>query len=359
MAPVAALGNDWLRRSRNAREDTFHAIIVYNQSSLYQTPDASDDNIGLLALAPSHGHRPVSYDRWRDGGLTPLEHAAGVWDILHGRKGDDPYEDGPDFLVRAEERELRRSQIHAARPLSIQNSARFNEASKMIAGMRDKKLVQTTLIEKVHEQQLDAAIVRYMSDERLPEFYATILKTPKCLDRLIEGILFKVCHVPPSLALAEQIDHLRSRVRTNTELLSAYERVAWVRQFIYKIVDNFFGTGSAYLIPVRPMRQALSAARLHLGIVDTMERHAAYTACIDQRANTAADREVANPAILALPLGKKFYPHWRRRHLRPLSHFYTEEDRVRIRTLVELDHGLPDADFLEAAALAFAGSCSA
>lgn len=301
----------------------------------------------------------MSYDRWCDGGLTPLEQAAGVWDILYGHKGDDLYKDGQDSLARAEEREHHSSEAHAARRLLMQNSARFNQASKLIAGVRDTKLIQAMLIEKVHEHQLDAAIVQYMSDERLPEFYAAILKTPKCLDRLIEGILFKVCHVPSSLALVEQIDRLRNHVRTNTELLTAYERVGQVRQFMYEVVNNFFGAGSAYLIPVRPMRQALSAARLHLGIVDTMGRNAVYTAQIDQQANAAADREVANPALVALRPGKKFYPLWRKRHLRPLSHFHTEEDRVRIRALIELDHLLPQRDFLEAAALAFAGGSHA
>ena len=57
----------------------------------------------------------------------------------------------------------------------------------------DPSKTKLALIQKVHQDSLESAIVRYMAKEALPEYYAAILKNPNCIDRLVEGIFYKVC----------------------------------------------------------------------------------------------------------------------------------------------------------------------
>ena len=67
-----------------------------------------------------------------------------------------------------------------------------------LSGNRETKLA---LIQKVHLDSLELAIVRYMVKEALPDYYATIIKNPNCIDKLVSGIFYKVSKMPPNRML--------------------------------------------------------------------------------------------------------------------------------------------------------------
>lgn len=293
----------------------------------------------------------MSYDSWNDGGLTPLERAAGVWGIIYGRT------DGECSCGECEECD-RRSNTHslAKQKSDLEKAARFKEAAKLVAGLRSNRETKLALIQKVHQDSLDLAIMRYMVKEALPEYYAAILKSPCCIDRLVEGIFYKVCKIKTAQTLTEQISNLSSSLRSNPSRLTAYDRVSLIQQFIHSTVDQYLGVGAARSMPVVPMKNALSAARLHLSILDVIGRRPSYVAYIDSLSTATCQLEFDEPRPSTAPSGKRSWPRWRVRHLRPLSYYFPKDRRALLEALRNLDENLPSAQFADNALHLYTGT---
>lgn len=290
----------------------------------------------------------MSYESWNDGGLTPLERAAGLWDIMYGR------DNGDCSCGECEECEARQSSSTAKRTKELENSSRFKVAAKLVAGISGNREIKLILIQKVHRDGLDSAIVRYMAKEALPEYYAAILKSPNCIDRLVEGVLYRVCKLKAGQTLTEQIGSLSSSMRSNPGRLTAYDRVTLMQQFIHQTVDHYLGVGAARSIPVPPMRDALSAARLHLGIYDVIDRRPGYVAYIESLSTATLQLENDEPRQSTAPFGKRSWPRWRVRHLRSLSYYFPAERRALLQALRSLDEGTPADQFVNKALLLYA-----
>lgn len=290
----------------------------------------------------------MSYESWNDGGLTPLEQAAGLWGILHG------CDNGDCSCGECEECEARQKSSTAKRTKELENSSRFKVAAKLVAGINGNREIKLTLIQKIHRDGLDSAIVRYMAKEALPEYYAAILKSPNCIDRLVEGVLYRVCKLKASQTLTEQIGSLSSSMRSNPSRLTAYDRVTLMQQFIHQTVDHYLGIGAARSIPVPPMRNALSAARLHLGIYDVIDRRPGYVAYIESLSTATLQLEYDEPRQSTAPFGKRSWPRWRVRHLQPLSYYFPAERRALLQALRSLNEGTPADQFVNKALLLYA-----
>ena len=282
------------------------------------------------------------------GGLTELERAAGLWGIIYG--GDN----GECRCGSCEECESRHKFELNERRKKLASSVRFKEGAKIIAGINDNRKAKLALIQKVHQVSLDSAIIRYMVKEELPEYYAAILKNLNCIDRLVEGIFYKVCKIQPARNLAEQISNLSNSLRSNTNRLTAYDRVTQIQQFIHRIVDQYLGVGAARSIPVAPMKNALSAARLHLSILDVIDRRPGYVAYIDSLCSTSLQLECDEPRPSSAPLGKRSWPKWRVRHLRPFSYYFPQERRAFLQALRNMDETIPSDQFVYEALLLYA-----
>ena len=233
-------------------------------------------------------------------------------------------------------------------------SARFKEAAKLVGGLSGNRKTKLALIQKVHQDSLESAIVRYMAKEALPEYYAAILKNPNCIDRLVEGIFYKVCKMQNAQTLPEQISNLSSSLRLNPSRLTSYDRVSLIQQFIHRTVDQHLGVGAARLIPVAPMKNALSAARLHLSIFDVIDRSPGYVAYIDSLSSAELQLEYDEPRPSTAPMGKRSWPKWRVRHLRPLSYYFTQEHRALLQALWNLDENASPVEFVYDALLLYA-----
>ncbi len=282
--------------------------------------------------------------------MTPLERAAGLWGILYGRDNSEC------SCGICEECESRHNVEINKRKKNLENSARFKEAAKLVAGISGNRKAKLALIQKVHQDSLESAIVRYMAKEALPEYYAAILKSPNCIDRLVEGIFYKVCKVQPAQNLAEQISNLSNSLRSNPSKLTAYDRVTQIQQFIHQTIDQCLGVGAARSIPVVPMKNALSAARLHLCILDVIDRRPGYVAYIDSLSTATLQLEYDEPRPSTAPWGKRSWPKWRVRHLRPLSYYFPQERRALLQALRTLDENVPSDQFVYEALLLYAGA---
>lgn len=282
--------------------------------------------------------------------MTPLERAAGLWDILYGRNN------GECSCGECEECDWRRNTKLDERKKALENSARFKEAAKLVAGLSGNRETKLALIQKVHHDSLESAIVRYMAKEALPEYYAAILKSQNCIDRLVEGIVYKVCKIQPAQTLAEQISNLSSSLRSNPSRLTAYDRVTHIQQFIYRTVDQYLWVGAARSISVAPMKNALSAARLHLSILDVIDRRPGYVAYIDSLSTATLQLEYDEPRPSTAPWGKRSWPRWRVRHLRSLSYYFPKERRALLQALRNLDENGPSDQFVYEALLLYANA---
>ncbi len=290
----------------------------------------------------------MSYDNSDYGsGFSSLELAAGAMSIMSYPCDCGKCSGCKELRERVERLKLKQRYIAEAE--SARFSARFKEGTKAVAGLSWNKQIKLALIHKVHQDGLDSAIIQYMAKEALPAYYAAILKSHQCIDRLVQGILCKVCHIRTNLALDEQIGELSSTVRNNPDFLSPYDRVTQIQQFIHRTADQYLGEGAACLIPVSPMKNALSAARLHLSIFDVMHHHPVYAAYLDELSRAASRLEYDEPRPFKNAPGKHYYPRWRVRHLRPLSYFYTPARFSIIEALMNVDENIASNDFVDEA----------
>lgn len=282
----------------------------------------------------------MSFSSWDNTCLTPLERAAGVGFLLNGGSQCDVDQGGIDFF--AYDREIK-----------FIDSEKFKAAAKLVAGLNSNREIKLALIHKVYHDSLQSAIVRFMTKEKLPGYYASILKSSECIDKLVEGILYKVCKIEPTNTLADQIDNLSSSLRKNSSRLTAYDRVTHVQQFIHCAVDQRFGEGAARSIPVVPMKNALCAARLHFNISDVIDHQPSYIEYIDTVSNASLQIEYDDPRPSTALSGKRSWPRWRVRHLRTLSYYFPTYHRATIQALKKLNDNVSSEKFIRNAVLLY------
>lgn len=276
----------------------------------------------------------MSYENDEDCGLTELEMAAGVSSLINGRCGRHcPCE----ICCEKDWDEIDRR--------NFLSSDKFKAAAKLVAGLSDKKKIKNTLIHRAHRDKLDSAILRYMAKEDLPGYYAGIVKSPDCVAKLIEGILYKVCKINPESKLSEQIRTLSDSLQRNIKRRTAYDRVSDMQQFLHRNIDQILGVGAARSVPVAPMKNALSAARLNLHILDIINRQPDYIELIEILNSEAMKLEYQSPRPPTAPWGKLSQPRWRVRHLRPFSYYFPQESRALLNSLRDLDEDMPLEQF--------------
>lgn len=277
----------------------------------------------------------MSYENTgEDLGFTELEISAGIRGLLYGQCGRGcPCE----LCAELDWKDIKEEKLT--------DSNRFKKAAKLVSAFQDKKQAKLALIKKVHRDQLDLAIARYMTKEKLPNYYASIIRSSDCINKLAEGVFYKVCKIKPIPELSKQVQILSNSLRDNREQRTAYSRVADVQQFIHRVVDQCLGVGAARSIPVTPMKNALSASRLHLHIFDVLNRSPAYVEHIDNMSADEMRLEYQSPRSPTAPWGKRPQQRWRVRHLRPFSYYFSEQSRAILDELKNMDEKAPLEEF--------------
>lgn len=282
----------------------------------------------------------MSFDTWNDGGLTPEEHEAGVWSLLYGKSrgylDDEEDEDFDDKSAKVKKETM-----------ALEHSERYKRAVKLVGALSSNRDIKLELLRAVHHDSLRAAIGRYMAKEQLPKEYAALVERPECIQKLVEGIFYRVCKLKTDQALTDQIIVLSNAMRNNLNQLTAYDRVGLIQQFIHQHVDQNMGLGAARAIPVVPMKNALSAARLHLGVADLLHGSPAYILFMNSLSSAAMQHEYDEPRSSTASYGKRSWPRWRVRHMQPLSYFFQPTQRRLLLALEELNESLEKDQFME------------
>ena len=235
------------------------------------------------------------------------------------------------------------------------DASRLKRAARVVAGLTAKSAVRAKLVQKLMREETDAAIVSYLSRERIPAPYHALVRLDDCIEILVRGIFYKVAALQRKAALDAEIDRLCASLKANEEKLIAYERVGVLQRFIHEKLRLHSDAGAREQVRVAPMRCLLSVARLHLNLVDLEARDAGYAVYMDEVSSARAALEYLSPSTPPPPVeGKRIYPRWRVRHLRPLSYFYSRKARRRLSALLALDIELAFDAYVEAACREFA-----
>lgn len=235
------------------------------------------------------------------------------------------------------------------------DAARLKVAARLVAGLTDKSAVRAKLTHRLMREETDAAIESYMRRERIPAPYRAVIRLENCMEILVRGIFYKVAELPREAALDSEIARLCASLRANPDKLIAYERVGVLQKFVHENLRLQKYANTAKRVPVEPMRCLLSVARLHLNLVDLEARGAGYAIYMNEVSSASASLEYLSPSLPPPSIeGKRIYPRWRVRHLRPLSYFYRRKARWRFSALLAIDIELAFDTYVDAACRVFA-----
>ncbi len=238
------------------------------------------------------------------------------------------------------------------------DAARLKEAARIVAGLTVKSAVRAKLVHRLMREETDAAITSYLRRERIPIAYHALVRLDDCIEILVRGIFYKVAALPRKAALDAEVARLCASLKANEEKLIVYERVGVLQRFVHEKLRLHGNAGTGDRIRVEPMRCLLSVARLHLNLVDLEARDAGYAIYMNEASSARASLEYLSPSVPPPAVeGKRVYPRWRVRHLRPLSYFYRRKARRRLSALLALDIELAFDAYVEAACRGFALGC--
>lgn len=235
------------------------------------------------------------------------------------------------------------------------DAARLKEAARTIAGLTVKSAVRAKLVHHLMREETDAAIASYFCRERIPTVYHAIVRQDDCIEILVRGIFYKVATLPRKAALDAEIARLCASLKANEEKLIAYDRVGVLQRFVHEKLRLHGDAGTVGRVRVEPMRCLLSVARLHLNLVDLQVHDAGYAVFMNEVSNARASLEYLSPSSPPPSVeGKRVYPRWRVRHLRPISYFFRRKAKRRLSALLTLDIELTFDTYVEAACRSFA-----
>jgi len=219
------------------------------------------------------------------------------------------------------------------------------EAVKLIAGLSHKRQIQNKIVKKLINDGLDRMICRYAQKENLSLEYVEIAQQKNCLSILINGFLKKFGNYALTKELIIQVNNIIEDIYINDELEIVYKRVSKIQKFLHGKIDEKHGKASHLNIPVKPIKDLLSASRLHLNIYDIKYKDINSLLYLFCRSKEASDAELAKPSKIALAKNKRYVKNWQVRHMKSLIYLFPQLDRSKIHRIMNLDKDLPIDDF--------------
>ena len=175
----------------------------------------------------------------------------------------------------------------------------------------------------------------------------------KCIEILIKGFLKKFGRLQLLEELVDEISNLAKRIYINDDLDSAYDRVGRVQEFVHRKINKAHGDHAHLRLPVRGIRNLLSASRLHLNLVDIKKRDPLYLTYIIGKSEKQAYAECVNPRPFYPREGVQYKKNWRVRHIKPVSYYSSLLARKRMLAIRQIDNALPLEEFRERILLAY------
>lgn len=288
------------------------------------------------------------------GFFTDDENECGIPGLIYGRNFSDEEHDVKtktknDLKKEAAIKESRERKAREQKRLEEIKSERLKTGAKLIAGLSENQEIYQCLLRRITRENIDYAVNRYFEAEAVPDIYKSIIYSDDCIQKLVGGMLFKICRIPKNLSLTRRIEDLSKSILNNDANLIAYDRVGLIQRFIHENVDVYCGEGESMNLPVAHIRNLLSVSRLYLSLHDMNSKENRYYLYINQLSTLMAELEDIHPKKYTPTAGKNFYPKWRVRHLKPISRFFEESARKQIQELASLQHAMTNDEYRIAA----------
>jgi hypothetical protein len=250
---------------------------------------------------------------------------------------DDPWDEYQ--LKQAREDDKKNSEMKAKERDEFTKLER-DEFTKLIAGLNSKEQIQNKIIKKLFNDSLDYMIYRYAKKEALPLEHVKIVQQQNCLAILIKGFLKKVGGFVLNSEIVDEITGFIEVTYMNNDLEIVYDRVAKIQKFIHEKIDKKHGKGAHRNLPIKHIRNLLSASRLHLNIFDIKYMDINSLSYLIDKSRETSNIVMINPTKIALPKGKKYIKNWRVRHMKSLLYYNKRDLRCKIHEISHLDRTL-------------------
>ncbi len=215
----------------------------------------------------------------------------------------------------------------------------FNSSSVLLR-ISDSESKKKLVYSRLRRSSYNKEIKRYAEYENIPLEFALLSVERDCIKYLVGFFLNKYLKIPFNTEILDFCKRNTSRWRSNTKLLTPYERTGELQAYLYSICNKH--KGSELQIPSKLMRIILSTARLHFTIMDEANLNPNDLLLLLQKQKEAAENEDTigysnfhNGNSVSRIQNKKYIKNWRKRHLKP---FLLESD------ILEYISDLNDAD---------------
>lgn len=150
--------------------------------------------------------------------------------------------------------------------ISIKEKYTF-ELINLVAQFDENLEVKDKIVKWLLQIRLKRNVAVYCKYQKLDDFYSNLAKEENNIHIIIKNI-FKVQSIKIDFTLNRQIKILIEKIHNAYKEKIVYKRVSIIQSFIHKTVEEYNGKGSSYKLPVKLMRDSLSAIRLYLNIYD-------------------------------------------------------------------------------------------
>lgn len=200
------------------------------------------------------------------------------------------------------------------------------EATKAVSHLKSVEQIQNKLLKKLIDLNLSVMIRSYSRNEKLPEEHVRAARQPRALPILLKGFFKAHLYSELDVRILDSVETLCEKIYRNDELDIVYDRVSLLQRFVHDLIDEEIGDGQRFSLPVKPMRHLLSAARLHLNIVDFKHQSPQTLLSILKLSKQASDEErVLKRGAISIPRGRRYILNWRVLHLDSIMQYQSIE----------------------------------
>ncbi len=208
--------------------------------------------------------------------------------------------------------------------------------------------IRNYLVKKILINNEKYMIRRYAKKENLPIKYSIVAEQKEALDILLKNFLKQVARINLNENIRTDIQQIIHATYENKENNTAYQRVGFIRSYIYETVKKQYGSDLGCDLPPEPTRCLLSACRLHFNLFDIRKNNLEYLKSQIALNESQYNIEMKAPLLLRHKnSNKKVTPHWKAQHMNTLLYFNDESSRKVINAILNFDVKIERACYLD------------
>ena len=215
--------------------------------------------------------------------------------------------------------------------LYIEDISKYNirqqQFIKIISGLSTHTQIKNRLMRKLFLDGMDEAIYNYSVSEKLPYEFQRFAKQNDGLEIIIKNCLKSHIMIKFDSDFIDRLKDLKFFItnRLNEDII--YDKVSYVQQFIHEEI-NF--SSSILQLDKNIMKNTLSATRLYLEIKTL--KNLDYTYMLKSHYKTEDTASSQEKIYFKHRLNKfqKYVPGWRKKHLKSLLDFFSNNSKNEI-----------------------------